>query len=259
MLKDQELIVGLTVGQACLPWIAKLYADAGADFIYIEGEHASINAGDLANFVLASRLSGLPVVSKSPYLDRGWIAKLLDAGVTGIQLPWTETAQEAAELVRFIKFPPLGIRAAAPGMGNTDYEPVDSAAWVKQANEETLVLAHIETKTGVANIDDILAVPGVDVMFVGLFDLSISLGCPGEFDHPDVAGAVARLIEAAVAHGKVPGMWAPSYETAKPWIKKGVRFLETGSDIGFISKSACNLMSQFPGYGSRLSSGQSHA
>ena len=258
MLKDTELVVGMQIQQVCAPWIAKVYADVGADFVFMEYEHMSFNQAQLADFVLSCRLCGLPVVSKCAYLDRSVITRLLDAGITGIQLPWTETSAEAVELVRYMKFPPAGIRAAAPGIGNTEYELVDAKEWVKQANEDTIAIAHVETKTGVDNIDQILAVSEIDIMYIGLFDLTISMGRAGEFEDAEVKNALARLIDAAKAHQKIAGMWAPSYELARPWIERGVRFMEIGSDVGFIMNGARNLMKQFPGHGPKETQGQAH-
>jgi len=245
LLERQELVLGLAVEQVCQPWVAKVYSDAGADFVFVDSEHGWFEGQDFSNLALAARLCGLPLVAKSAYVDRGSIARLLDAGATGIQLPMSESAAQIADVVRFTKFPPLGERAASPGMGNTGYETVDAVEWIKQANEETAVLAHIETRAGVEHANEILAVPGVDVMFVGTFDLSVSLGRAGQFDHPDVAQAIDTLISVAKEHGKVAGMWAPSYETARRWIEKGVRFFELTGDQGFILAGARELMARF--------------
>ncbi|NJD02511.1 MAG: hypothetical protein FIA99_07935, partial [Ruminiclostridium sp.] len=152
MLKEQELIVGLSVVHVCTPWLAKMYADAGSDYVYLENEHTFFNEEKLANFIFDCRLCGMPVVAKSTYLNRGNIAKLLDAGVTGIQLPMTETAGQMQEAASYIKFPPEGIRAAGQGLGNTDYEPVDEAEWVKKTNSETVLIAHVESRKGLSNI-----------------------------------------------------------------------------------------------------------
>jgi 2-dehydro-3-deoxyglucarate aldolase/4-hydroxy-2-oxoheptanedioate aldolase len=258
MLNEQDLVVGLMVQQVCAPWVAKVYADAGADFVYIENEHMFFNEADLGNLILSCRLCGLPVVAKSSYVDRGSIAKLLDAGVTGIQLPMSESAEQLAKVVSYTKFPPAGIRAAAPGTGNTNYEPVDTGKWLEQTNKETTVIAHIESRTGLEHVDEILQVTQVDIMFIGMFDLSVSMGQPARYDHPNVVKAMKRLVGAAKEHGKVAGMWAPSYEAAEPWVKKGVRFIETTGDVGFIAKSATALMKCFPGHGPKVSSGDGH-
>lgn len=258
LLEEKEIVVGLTLQHVCAPWVAKVYADAGADFIFVENEHIFFNGADLSNFVLSSRILGLPVVAKSSYADRGSIAKLLDCGVTGIQLPMTESADQLSEVVSYSKFPPIGRRAAGPGTGNTDYEPVDTAQWVHKANDETSVIAHIESKTGLKRIDKILEVPHVDIMFIGMFDLTVSLGHPAKFDHPDVVAAVEKLIGAANEHGKVVGMWAPTYELAHPWIKKGVRFFEGMGDVGFLSKGAVDFIKTFPGHKPRIAQGDGH-
>ena len=254
MLDEQEVVVGLMIQHVCAPWIAKVYADAGSDFVFVEGEHIFLNGPDVANLVLGARLCGLPVVAKTPYLDRGAICKLMDTGVTGMQLPMTESAAQMAELVRYTKFPPVGVRAAAPGLGNTDYEAVHAQQWLEEANRETVVIAHIESRTGLDNVDAILAVPGVDIMFIGTFDLSVSLGFPECYDHPEIAKAIQRLIEAAQAHGKSAGMYVPSYELAEPWLKRGMRFFETAGDIRLIARGAADLMRSFPGHGPRVSS-----
>lgn len=258
MLQEQDLVVGLMVQRVCSPWIAKVYADAGADFVYVESEHLFFNEADLADLVLANRLCGLPVVAKCSYVDRGHVCKLLDAGVTGVQLPMTETADQIAQIVAYTKFSPMGVRAAAPGLGNTDYESVDVAAWLERMNQETTVLAHIETRTGVENVDAILDVRGVDIMFIGMMDLTVSLGRPAKYDHPDVTAAVDRLVAAARAHDKVAGMWAPSFEVARPWIDKGIRFFESAGDVDFVAQSAGALMKQFPGHGPRIPGGDGH-
>jgi len=249
MLRKQELVVGLTVQQVTSPWLAKVYADAGADFVFIEGEHGSLDPNKLADFILTCRLCGMPVVAKCSYLDRGSITRLLDAGVMGIQLPMTETGDDVARLISYMKFPPVGSRAFSPGIGNTDYEPSGPAEWsewIQEMNEETVVIAHVETKTGVENIEEILAAPEVDVLSIGVFDLMVSLEKPGKLDDPVVMGALGRLIEAAHKHSKVIGLWTPSYEAALPLIQKGVRFIETGGEIILLTETSRKLMSQFP-------------
>ncbi|MFB3902002.1 MAG: HpcH/HpaI aldolase/citrate lyase family protein [Acidobacteriota bacterium] len=256
--ETEGVLVGLTIHHVCSSWIAKLYADAGADFVFLENEHMLFNGANLAEFILACRLCGLPVVAKIPYVNRGAVTKLLDAGVTGIQLPMTETASQIAEVVRYTKFPPWGVRAASPGTGNTLYRDVDCASWLKESDQETAVIAHIETVEGLNRVDEILEVPGVDVMFVGMFDLSVSLGCPGQYRDPRLLDAIDRLVKASVRHAKTAGIWVPDYELAKPWIERGVRFFETQGEVGFIAEGAARLVSCFAGRRLRENPGMRH-
>src|SRR3989442_13137753 len=203
LLKEKKLLVGLTTNHITHHWLAKLWKRSGTDFVYIEYEHGFWNEADLAGYVLCCRAEGLPVVAKVPDCSRTHVAKLLECGVTGIQLPWTESREQIDRLVSYVKFPPIGIRAAAPGMGNCDYNLATKGTdLIETGNRETVVLAHVETRTGIANLDSILGNPHVDVLFLGMYDLSVSYGHPGEFAHPDVAAAVEKAIAAAKKHGK---------------------------------------------------------
>src|SRR5262249_812391 len=182
--------------------LARIWSLSGADFVYVEYEHGFMNEADLASFVLSCRINGLPVVAKTPECSRTHVAKLLECGVIGIQLPWTESREQIDRLVSYVKFLPVGIRAAAPGMGNSDYNlQTTGPELIQPGNRETVVLADIETRRGIENLDTILANPHIDIMFLGMYDLSISYGQPGEFRHPDVAAAVETAIAAAKRHG----------------------------------------------------------
>jgi len=246
MLQNQPLVVGLTTMHVTQPWLAKLFGRSGADFVYVEYEHGFFNEAELAGFVLCCRAEGLPVVAKVPECSRTHVAKLLECGVTGIQLPWTESRGQIDRLASYVKYPPAGIRAACPGMGNCDYDlKVDGAEFLSAGNRETVILAHVETRTGVQNIADILGNPYVDVAFLGMYDLSVSYGHPGEFRHPEVAAAVEQVIAAARNAGKTMGMWVPDYCGAVPWIERGVTFFETGSEVEFIDSASRRTISDF--------------
>ncbi len=246
MLREDRVLVGVTTQHVTTAWLAALWRHSGADFVYVEYEHSFMNEADLANFVLACRTNGLPVVAKVPELSRTHVAKLLECGVVGIQLPWTESREQIDRLVSYVKFPPVGIRAAAPGMGNCDYDTQTTGKQlIEVGNRETVVLAHVETKQGIANLDAILSNPNVDILFLGMYDLSISCAQPGDFRHPDVASAVETALAAARRHGKVAGMYVPDAKAAEPWAARGMRFFETASEVDLIDSGARGLVKQF--------------
>jgi 2-keto-3-deoxy-L-rhamnonate aldolase RhmA len=251
MLKEGRALVGVTTQHVTTAWLARLWKQSGADFVYVEYEHGFMNEADLANFVLACRMNGLPVVAKVPECSRTHVAKLLECGVIGIQLPWTESREQIDRLVSYVKFPPIGIRAAAVGMGNCDYNlQTTGRELIETGNRETVVLAHVETRRGIENLDAILANPHVDILFLGMYDLSISYGQPGDFRHPEVAAAVETAIAAAKRHKKTAGMYVPDAKAAEPWLAKGMRFFETASEVDMIDAGARNVVRQFRSLGS---------
>ena len=251
LLRENRPLVGMTVQHVTSGWLAKLYRQSGADFVYVEYEHSFMNEADLAGFVLSCRTNGLPVVAKVPECSRTHVAKLLECGVVGIQLPWTESREQIDRLVSYVKFPPAGIRAVAPGMGNRDYDlRTTGRQLIETGNRETVVLAHVETRTGIENLDAILGNPHVDVLFLGMFDLSTSYGHPGDFRHPDVAAAVEAALAAAKRHGKVAGMYVPDAQAAAPWVAKGMRFFETASEIDLIAAGSRQTVQEFRKLGS---------
>ncbi|MSO21818.1 MAG: hypothetical protein EXQ58_00895 [Acidobacteria bacterium] len=246
IIREKKVAVGLTTQHVTQPWLAKLWKRSGADFVYIEYEHGFFNEAELAGFILCCRAEGLPVVAKTPECSRTHVAKLLEAGVTGIQLPWTESRTQIDQLASYVKFPPIGIRAASPGMGNCDYDlDINGKLFIEKANEETVILAHVETRLGVDHIDEILGCPHVDIVFLGLTDLSVSYGVPGQYTNPELASGIETVLVAAKKAGKLVGMWVPGYEVAKPWIRKGVSFFETASEIDMIDSSARRIVSEF--------------
>jgi 4-hydroxy-2-oxoheptanedioate aldolase len=246
IIKRKKPVVGVTTQHITQPWLAKLWKRSGTDFVYIEYEHGFWNESELAAFILCCRAEGLPVVAKTPECSRTHIAKLLESGVIGIQLPWTESRSQIDQLVSYVKFPPIGIRAASPGMGNCDYDlDVNSKMFIENANQETVILAHVETRLGVANIEQIAASPHVDIVFLGLTDLTVSYGAPGDYTNPELAGGIESVLMAARKAGKIVGMWVPNADVAKPWIRRGASFFETASEVDMIACSAKRIVSEF--------------
>jgi 4-hydroxy-2-oxoheptanedioate aldolase len=184
-------------------------------------------------------------VAKIPELARAEAARLLDMGVVGIQLPRTESRREIDQLRGYIKFPPDDTRASSSGLGNTSYaKPKDKALWYRQTNEETILIAHIETLKGAQNVDEIVSLPDVDICFVGTSDLSVDLGRPGDYTNSDFRAAVQSIFDAAKRHGKVCGIPASDYETAKYWIERGVQFFECQSELDLIRTGAAKAVEE---------------
>ena len=245
-LSDGGILVAGTITEYVRPSLVKLYKNAGFDFIYIEYEHGFLNPSNLADTILSARDNGLPVVSKTPQLERQEVSKLLEAGVSGIQLPRTETREQVEELLGYIKFPPKGTRAMAPGYGNSDYvQTSDLAEWMVEQDAESTLVVHIETRLGYENAESIISTPGVDMGYCGPGDFSIEMGRPGEFDHPDVVGPMEEIKDIALKYKLPFGTTASGGDGAKQWINKGAQFFLAVDELDFIRESASRYVSDY--------------
>ena len=245
-LKAGEVMVGGILGEIVRPSIVKYYEQAGFDFVYIEYEHVFFSPTDLADTVQAARDNGLPVIAKTPQLERAEVAKLLECGVVGIQLPRTESREELETLISYLKFPPNGTRAAAPGYGNSDtIIPEDHGAWLKEQDEETSLVVHIETKVGYERAEEIVSTPGVDMVYVGPGDFSVEMGHPGNQEHADVRGPMEEILEICKQHNVPWGTTAANVEDAERWVSQGALFFEAEDEKNFIIEGAARLVDAY--------------
>ena len=245
-LRNGDVLVGGMVAEHLRPSLVKLYVQAGFDFMYIEYEHGFFEMTTFADSVLCARDNNLPVIAKTPQLERAEVAKLLECGVVGIQLPRTETRAEVETLRSYLKFPPNGTRAVAPGYGNSSYlQPADWKTWMAEQDEETTLVVHIETRRAYENAEEIISTPGVDMVYVGPGDFSIEMGHPGEYDHPDVAGPMAVILQICKQHGVHFGTTASNAHAAQKWVARGAQFFETADELAFIHEAASNLVEEY--------------
>lgn len=245
-LQNGDVLLGAMLSEYIRPSIVKLFRDAGFDFLYIEYEHGFLDPAALADTVLYSRAVGLPVVAKTPQLERAEVAKMLECGIVGVQLPRTESREEIETLLSYLKFPPRGTRAVAPGWGNSDYvRPADWQSWMNDQDAETAVVVHIETCVGYERAEEIVSTPGVDMVYVGPGDFSIEMGHPGGYDHPDVLGPMREILQLCRKHGVAFGTTASSAEAAKEWVANGTQFFETADELELIADGASKLVGEY--------------
>jgi 2-dehydro-3-deoxyglucarate aldolase/4-hydroxy-2-oxoheptanedioate aldolase len=148
----------------------------------------------------------------------------------GIMVPMVETREQAEFIVSCTRYPPAGRRGAAFGFAHDDYTGGDVRAKMAEADARTLVMAQIETERGADNVDAIAAVPGIDVLFLGHFDLTNFLGIPGEFSHPRYLAAIDGIVPAANRHGKTAGMLATDVAWGRDYLARGFRQIAYGVD-----------------------------
>ncbi|MBV9969074.1 MAG: hypothetical protein JO228_03740, partial [Xanthobacteraceae bacterium] len=165
------------------PGLPAILRGAGAEFVLYDTEHSGLGIEAIKAQMAAARGLDIVPLVRVPGCHYHLVAPVLDAGAMGIMVPMVETAKQARQIASWCRYPPAGVRGVAFGMPHDDYAGGDVAAKMSEANERTLVIALVETARGIANVEEIMAVPGVDVGWLGHFDLTTSMGIPGQFGH----------------------------------------------------------------------------
>lgn len=213
------------------PGLCRIMANAGAEFVILDTEHSGVGIETVKSQVSYARGTGLVPIVRVTGTHYHLIAPMLDAGVQGIMVPMVETAEQARKIASWCRYRPEGVRGLAFGMPHDDYEGGDHVRKMRLANERTMVIALVETAAGIDNVDAILATPGIDVGWLGHYDLTNSLGIDGQFDHPRYKAAVKKLARACARNGKPAGFLCGDVKTGRQYLKWGFRMLCYGTDI----------------------------
>lgn len=230
-LQQNRISIGTFVFEFSTTGIARIAAAAGVDFVVFDMEHTGWSVETIRMLIATARPTNTIPMVRVPATEYHFIARVLDMGAMGIMVPMVESASQAEVIVRSAKYPPVGRRGAAFGVSHDDYTGGDIVEKINSSNHETLLIAQIETETGIRNVDEIAAVPGIDVLWIGHFDLSISQGIPGQFDNPQFRDAVDRVIAACRKHDKTPGFMAGDTVGGKRLLDQGFRMLAYGGDL----------------------------
>ncbi len=210
--------------------IARIAAVAGAEFVVFDMEHTGWSVESIRTLIATTPEQTVPIV-RVPSTEYHFIARTLDMGAMGVMVPMVETVEQAKLIVHSAKYPPAGRRGAAFGIAHDDYQGGNVQEKMVQSNTQQLLIAQIETATGVENVDSIAAVEGIDVLWIGHFDLSTSLGIPAQFDHPKFQAAIRRVLEASREHGKIGGFMADGIKNARSLLEQGFRMIAYGGDL----------------------------
>jgi 2-keto-3-deoxy-L-rhamnonate aldolase RhmA len=229
-----ECVYGTMIRQARDPGAPSIFAAAGYDFVFIDMEHGNYSMETVADLIRGAKSAGMATIIRVPRLETFFISRVLDAGAEGIMVPMTSTKEQAEEIVRYSKYTPLGQRGFGNQTGQTDYRPLKTLDFMKEANEHTLIVAQIETREAIENVDSILSVEGIDVGLIGPNDLSISLGIPDQMGSEILTKAIDKVVEMAKKKGKATGIHIGNIEAIKKWRAKGMTVLAYSTDIGFM-------------------------
>lgn len=235
-----ESLLGPVLTLASAP-VAALLAASGFDWLWIDLEHGAINVESAQQMIWASQGTAAVPLVRVPWHEPWLVKPLLDAGAMGVITPMVESAEQAVTAVAALRYPPAGIRGYAPtlaparwGLSATDYRA--------SADGALLAIVQIETARAVEQIDAIVAVPGLDLVFVGLYDLSGSLGVLGQVDHPLVEAAALRVLQAARRAGVAAGTIALDPATMRRRLEQGFSFVAVATDGSLLTASARQVL-----------------
>jgi 2-dehydro-3-deoxyglucarate aldolase/4-hydroxy-2-oxoheptanedioate aldolase len=242
-----DTVAGAMVFEFFSPGMSSILANAGCRFVLYDMEHTGLGFETLKWLFAGCR--GLPIepMVRVPRGEYTWLARALDVGARGVMIPMVESAQQARSIVEACRYPPAGRRGAAFGLAQCDYLGGDVGEKISRSQERTLVIAQIETEHGLANVEEIAAVDGIDVLWVGHFDLSNFMGIPGRFDDPSFDGAMRRVAEVSRRHGKAAGFMA----TDPHWVERaremGYSMIAGGTDAGLLQQGYGDLVARIEG------------
>lgn len=221
--------IGLMVFELAAPGIARMARSAGAAFVLYDMEHSGWSGETMKMLLDTTRAAGVPGFVRVPDSERNSVSLLLDLGALGLMLPMVETGEQARRIAEYARYAPQGSRGVGIYHAD-DVEPGGLPATLEKANREIMVIAQIETARGVEHVEEIAAVDGIDVLWIGHFDLTTSLGTPGEFWNDAHTAAVDRVLAAGAAAGKPVGTLAGTGPADEPrsMLERGFRMIALG-------------------------------
>ena len=225
--------------------VADMLSNSGLDFIVIDSEHGSINFETAQNMIMAAESRGVsPCVRVSGLIERD-ILKALDIGAHCIHIPNIMTKSDAEQAIQMAKYPPIGKRGFSPFTRAGDYSLESAKVLTKKANENTLIAIHVEGEEAIGNIDEILKLKEIDIVFIGVFDLSKSLGIPGDVENSKVVNLLKDISKKVLKGGKYLGSIVNSDEQLKKFLDCGINYITYSVDCDIFSGSYKKIVKEF--------------
>ena len=238
-LRSNEILIGTLVSLPSAE-ICELLASIGYDWLFIDAEHGAFNPQQAQAMLQAA--APTPCLIRVPSDETIWLKKALDIGAAGVIVPQVHTADQAREIISHCKYTPDGKRGI--GIGRAHKYGIDFDRYIKYANQETAVVLQAESSEAVDNINDIVKLKGIDAILIGPYDLSASLGKPGEIDHPVVQAAINKIIKTCQNAKLAMGFFGVTPESVLPYKQKGFTLLTIGMDTAFLINAAQEMLSK---------------
>ncbi len=241
-LAEGKVQLGTGFGQLRSPEIPRMLAAAGFQWAFLDTEHGGFDLETVQDICRVSAMCGLSPIVRVADLQYALVARALDCGAQGVIFPRVESPELLERAVSWTRFPPDGVRGYGLTSVQVDYEPLTFAQIIEHFNANTLVVLQIETRKALEGREELLAVPGIDAVMIGPADLSISLGVPGEFQHPKMIEAMEAVRDSCNRRGVAPGTQTRSPSLATFWKERGMRFLGCSNDTAMLYERAVELV-----------------
>jgi len=243
-LDNNELTIG-TWNIIDSTMVVDVIASSGIDFIIIDAEHGSISYETAQTMISICESYNVTPIMRVGEINESLILRALDIGSHGVQLPNITTAEDAKSFVNFAKYPPVGVRGFSPYTKAGLYDVANGKEMPKIANLNTILIANVEGQEGIDNLQEIVQVNGIDVIFIGLFDMSKSLGITGDVQNPKVIQKLDEAIDVIHKYGKKVGTIASNLDMLTVLKDKKIDYLTYSVDTGMIKESYVNMIDKF--------------
>ena len=214
--------------------VIEMYHATGFDVILLDREHTALSSETIQDHIRLARALDIPCMVRVAEISYAELNRVMDQAPDGIYVPRVRTRRDVEEIIRLVKFPPLGIKgfgaSTCPAGKYVGWQP-DTREQLAFFNKDFVLGIQIETQEALDDLDGILSVPGIDIAVVGNDDLTLGLGIPGQFDHPDYVEAIHRVIAACNRHGVLPGIACGDPEKIRHWKDRGMRVFWAAADI----------------------------
>lgn len=240
-LLEGKVQIGCAFAQLRSPEVARILKAAGFHWAFLDTEHGNFDLETIQDICRVSSLIGFCPVVRVADLQYHLVARALDCGAEGIVFPRVESPELLEQAVSWTQFPPNGIRGFGLTNMAVNYENMTIPQIAKHSNDNTMVVLQIETVRALEMREELLAVAGVHVVMIGPADLSISLGVPGEFQHPKLIDAIEAIKETCVRRGVIPGIQMRPLASARFWRERGMKFIGCGSETSFMMDRAVEV------------------
>ncbi len=242
-LERGETVIGPFMN-CSYPTFIEIVGLAGFDYAIIDMEHGPLSVETAEDLCRAAQGVGLSPIVRVRVNDAPQIQRALDIGSAGVQVPQIETRADAEAVVRGAKYAPHGMRGLSFYTRAGEYAIHGVSGITDRLNEEQMVIIHIEGARGLANLDEVITVPHIDVIFLGPYDLSQSYGIPGQVNDPRVVKGMEEATAKIRAAGKWAGTFAADVATARRWIDAGVQYVSLGVDVGIFARACREIVEQ---------------